>query len=174
MQGVASMVLAGILASCSPPSPTAAPARPAPVATQRASGRHEPFGADGAAGPQRALPGVRRSQVGDPPFRWASRGLQREAALDSHGVPIAGGERGRPSAARGRPGRGDQLLWRLRRRCPRYRRPSRRRARSHQHGVYHTGLFAEAGFGGAATWDGDSTLRSTTLGRVSLGWADRF
>ena len=31
------MVLAGILASCSPPSPTAAPARPAPVATQRAS-----------------------------------------------------------------------------------------------------------------------------------------
>lgn len=40
--------------------------------------------------------------------------------------------------------------------------------------TYHTGLFAEAAFGGAAAWEGDSTLRSTTLGRVSLGWADRF
>lgn len=40
--------------------------------------------------------------------------------------------------------------------------------------TYHTGLFAEAAFGGAATWNDDSTLRSTTLGRLTLGWADRF
>jgi hypothetical protein len=41
--------------------------------------------------------------------------------------------------------------------------------------TYHTGLFAEAAFGGATAWDdGDSTLRSTTLGRLTLGWADRF
>jgi hypothetical protein len=40
--------------------------------------------------------------------------------------------------------------------------------------TYHTGLFAEAAFGGASTWHDDSTLRSVTLGRVTLGWADRF
>lgn len=40
--------------------------------------------------------------------------------------------------------------------------------------TYHTGLFAEAAFGGASTWHEDSTLRSTTLGRLTLGWADRF
>ena len=40
--------------------------------------------------------------------------------------------------------------------------------------TYHTGLFAEAAFGGATSWGGDSELRSITLGRVTLGWADRF
>ncbi len=40
--------------------------------------------------------------------------------------------------------------------------------------TYHTGLFAEAAFGGASAWHEGSTLRSVTLGRVTLGWADRF
>lgn len=40
--------------------------------------------------------------------------------------------------------------------------------------TYHTGLFAEAGFGGTITWQDDTTLSSTTLGRITLGWADRF
>lgn len=40
--------------------------------------------------------------------------------------------------------------------------------------TYHTGLFAEAGFGGTITWQDGSTLSSTTLGRITVGWADRF
>ncbi|MBK6519055.1 MAG: hypothetical protein IPM79_38830 [Polyangiaceae bacterium] len=40
--------------------------------------------------------------------------------------------------------------------------------------TYHAGLFAELGYGRAIAWSDEATVESSTLGRVTLGWADRF
>lgn len=40
--------------------------------------------------------------------------------------------------------------------------------------TYHTGLFAEVGYGYAVGWSNDLDVRATTIGRLMVGWADRF
>lgn len=40
--------------------------------------------------------------------------------------------------------------------------------------TYHTGFFAQVGFGRAFTWSDDFEMMASGLGRVTLGWSDRF